>query len=258
MFRVIFGFIGWVVDVLLMFCFLLVIFMILSTNALSDNLIAIDQVGGDNLNLEISQFGYLNEVLTEQVTHTDSSGNVWNFSGLLSGDNTTIIIKQNRQYGTEGQAVSIAELEGTGNTVMVGQGYDLDANGTFVEDYDEHGDQFVGIAIDGDYNEVKVSQRTNNNSSGHEAYVMIEGDDNDVHIKQKEGGSQFLEVGIISDDNIASIVQKGHGDHQADILITGQYGTDISLTQSGVTGQSFSIQQNCITVGGCGISVTQN
>jgi hypothetical protein len=41
------------------------------------------------------------------------------------------------------------------------------------------------------------------------------------------------------------------------INLQGNYPTDISLTQQGNSNQSYSLTQNCQTVGGCSVTVTQ-
>jgi hypothetical protein len=52
-------------------------------------------------------------------------------------------------------------------------------------------------------------------------------------------------------------VQKDDGAHTATIDLTGAYHTDLSMTQRGITNQSYSLTQNCQTSGGCSVSVTQ-
>ena len=52
------------------------------------------------------------------------------------------------------------------------------------------------------------------------------------------------------------MVQKNTG-HTATINLSGSYGTALNLLQQGYTSQSYSLSQNCLTVGGCSVSVTQ-
>ena len=52
-------------------------------------------------------------------------------------------------------------------------------------------------------------------------------------------------------------MQKGSGAHQAYITLTGSQETFLDLLQHGATTQSYSITQNCVTVGGCNVNVTQ-
>ena len=58
--------------------------------------------------------------------------------------------------------------------------------------------------------------------------------------------------------NEITAVQKNNGAHTATISLTGSQPTDLSLTQSGNQTQTYSLTQNCQTLGGCNVSVTQN
>ena len=62
---------------------------------------------------------------------------------------------------------------------------------------------------------------------------------------------------IYNDDNEVSVVQKNNGAHNATVTLTGTQPTDLSLSQVGNTTQNYSLSQNCITSGGCSISVSQ-
>ena len=53
------------------------------------------------------------------------------------------------------------------------------------------------------------------------------------------------------------INQRDNGAHTATITLTGTQPTDLDLLQRGGTTQSYTLSQNCQTVGGCSISVTQ-
>ena len=72
-----------------------------------------------------------------------------------------------------------------------------------------------------------------------------------------QNGNKTLNLTIRNDYNEASIVQKKNGAHTATITLQGTYGTDLNLTQTGDTNQSYSLSQTCNTVGGCSVSVTQ-
>ena len=41
------------------------------------------------------------------------------------------------------------------------------------------------------------------------------------------------------------------------MTLTGSSPTTLSLTQQGTIAQTYSLTQNCITMGGCSVSVTQ-
>ena len=53
------------------------------------------------------------------------------------------------------------------------------------------------------------------------------------------------------------MVQSGTGSHNSQIRLQGNQPTTLNLTQQGSTNQAYSLTQNCYTVGGCTVSVTQ-
>ena len=70
-----------------------------------------------------------------------------------------------------------------------------------------------------------------------------------------------LNLTIYNSDNEVSITQRGNNDtHTANITLDGLYGTDFSLDQKGLNpngAYTYTISQDCVTVGGCSVSVTQ-
>ena len=56
---------------------------------------------------------------------------------------------------------------------------------------------------------------------------------------------------------MADIIQKKNGAHSATITLQGTQPTDLFLTQTGDTTQTYNLTQNCVTSGGCSVSVTQ-
>ena len=72
-------------------------------------------------------------------------------------------------------------------------------------------------------------------------------------------GMKMIDVSRVSTHgcSIRCVVQKNNGAHNATITITGSQPTDLSLSQVGNTTQSYTLSQNCITSGGCSVTVTQ-
>ena len=87
--------------------------------------------------------------------------------------------------------------------------------------------------------------------------VNIYADSNDVFARQAQNGNKTLTLTIRNDSNDVYINQRDNGAHTATIELTGAYATDLDLLQRGNTTQSYSLTQNCQTVGGCSVSVTQ-
>ena len=211
-----------------------------------DNEITIKQEG-DNFDLDIKQIGYSNVVKQ------------WTSSEGIDGSDNTIIIKQarDRGNGTQPNTIELRRLWGDGNTLKLGQGYQVGTNGNFSRDNAEYGDTFAHINITGDNNQVLMTQRTNSNSSGHEYWLHLEGDNNDIYTVQREGGSQYINLDIYNDYNQVDLRQTNAGDHYMSVILNGTQPTDITVYQNGWNNKSYSISQNCHTVGGCSVSVTQ-
>ena len=60
-----------------------------------------------------------------------------------------------------------------------------------------------------------------------------------------------------NDENNVNVTQTGYAAHTGTITLTGSSPTTLTLTQQGNTAQAYSLTQNCVTVGGCAVSVTQ-
>ena len=211
-----------------------------------DNQITIQQEG-DDFELDITQIGY-NNIIKQ-----------WTASEGIDGDDNVIIIKQANDRGASGDQniLEIRRVWGDGNTLKLGQGYQVGTNGNFSRDYAEYGDTFAHLNITGDYNSVLMTQRTNSSSSGHEYWLHLEGDNNDIYTVQREGGSQYINLDIYNDYNEVDLRQTNAGDHYMSVILNGTQPTDITVYQNGWNNKSYSISQNCHTVGGCSVSVTQ-
>jgi hypothetical protein len=79
---------------------------------------------------------------------------------------------------------------------------------------------------------------------------------NDVYVEQRGDGDKTINLTLSNDGNDIQVVQKNTG-HTATISLSGSDPTTLNLLQQGYTSQSYSLSQNCITVGGCSVSVTQ-
>jgi hypothetical protein len=112
---------------------------------------------------------------------------------------------------------------------------------------------FLAIDIDGDSNNLLTSQT---NDGDKKAFISLQGDDNDIDLYQQGTGTHYVEITTGSDQTV-DVTQDGSGNHNASISMTG-YSATLDLTQDSSTGQVYSINQNCLTVTGCGTTtVTQ-
>jgi len=212
--------------------------------AFADNEISIDQTGGDNLSLNIEQYGSKNEI------------KMYNTSSYLNGATMSVHLYQNND-GTNQNTIDLWHLDGASNSIRWGQGGKLNnaADTTFAYDGIESGGHYARLDIHGSNNNVSGFQ-ANSGNGGHTYNQLIFSDNNDVYVEQRGDGAKTLNLTISNDDNTVSVIQRATS-HTATINLSGSYGTALNLLQQGYTSQSYSLSQNCLTVGGCSVSVTQ-
>lgn len=222
--------------------------LLLSPFAKADNVLELKNVESDNLDLTIEQVGANNTI------------QCYNDNSCWIKDGITIDLKQ-MNTSTNENIIEIWHLEDGGNTVRWGQGVSLNnkTSTTWIWDNDESGGHYSRLDIHGSNNTlVGYQQNGGGSNSGHIFTSLIFSDDNDIWIRQKNNGQKELNLYTTSDGNTIDVLQKSNGgEHTANITLTGSYPTDISLIQRGQWDQSYSITNNCITVGGCTISVQQ-
>ena len=209
---------------------------------------------GDNNEMAILQEGAKNSI---GWTDTWGSGLYW--GGDLDGNDNNIMIKQYTDTGK-----NIADnyfgfhIQGDNNNVKGGQGYYINDSGSY-SGAQGWGDNYMRLDIHGDDNNVITTQRTDAANNGATAYVNVYADYNDVYVQQRQG-SHTLNLTINNDSNDMWITQAGQPAHTSTITLTGAYPTDLTLQQgvhATTTALTYTLSQNCQTVGGCSISVTQ-
>ena len=186
-----------------------------------DNKITIDQTGGDNFNLTINQFGSNNII------------KMYNPYSYVNGANMSLHFYQNND-GSNQNTIDLWHLDGNNNSIRWGQGGKLDdaSDTTFYFDGSESGGHYANFDIHGSYNNV-VGWQANSGDGDKTLNLTINNDGNDVEVFQKNTG------------------------HTATINLSGSDPTILYLLQQGYTSQTYSLSQNCVTVGGCSVSVTQ-
>ena len=124
----------------------------------------------------------------------------------------------------------------------------------------EGGGHYFELDLYGNNNNIAGYQK-NNGNGGHTMNMHIAGSNNDVWWFQKQDGDKTINLTIYNSDNDVSITQRGNNDtHTANITLDGLYGTNFSLDQKGLNpngAYTYTISQDCVTVGGCSVSVTQ-
>mgnify|MGYP003636510948 CR=1 FL=1 len=230
------------------------VLLLLSPLGKADNLIELDQGSfqghtGDNLNLQITQMGADNIIRKYQNQ----------YGSWITGDDVSIHLEQMNDSGTD-NIIDIWHIEGDDNQVRWGQGVQLSnsTDTTFSFDGTEGGGHYARIDIHGDNNKLSGYQTNQGSTTGHIFTSLIFSDNNDIWIKQLGNGQKEINLVTTADGNDISLVQKGSGgEHTANINLYGAYPTTLNLTQQSSTDQSYTLTQNCITVGGCSVSVIQ-
>ena len=215
---------------------------------------------GDNFDLFIDQIGDNHKV--QGFANTTSS---------IVGDTNTVTVKQ-KSVNTD-SSITKLDINGDTNTVTALQGYGStnfvnysNKQGTITAtDSLEAGEHTIIVDIVGDNNDVYSAQRNGSGFSStaqyddHSSTIKIYGDNNAVGTFQGHDGAKTLSVTINNDNNDVDLIQMGYdANHTASVTLGGSYGTDLYLMQNSANNKSYSLNQNCMTSGGCSVSLTQN
>ncbi len=271
---------------------LIFILFVVVPPAVADNTnkVEIEQVAaGHNLAIDIEQIGFNNKIIlsigdiddstlnfkqsghNQEISWVSWWGSGKNWGGDIDYDDQEIKVWQNctksASAGCNKNDVGFHISYGTNNTLWWGQGYYFSnrTDTTWTYDNSEGGGHTANFDMHGDDNLIKGYQRncSAGTCDGHTAKIYLYGDDNDVWATQDTDGAKNLEITVGSvyseaHGNEVDVEQTGYATHNAVITLTGSQPTDLWLKQHGNTAQSYSLSQNCVTSGGCSISVTQN
>jgi len=224
----------------------------------SGNGIYINQVGNSNT-LDITQDGNDNLIAggsstTNAIVKSDITGNNNTTTMTQRGDNNAILfditgdynsttIEQGGAAGSDDNRIEF-NVNGDYNTISSTQ---IHNNGVGTNGH------YLGLDVDGNSNNILTSQT---NDGDKKAFISVQGDDNDIDLYQQGSGSHYVEIDVGSDQTV-DITQDGTGNHNASVSMTG-YASGLDLTQDSSTGQTYSINQNCLISTGCGTTtVTQ-
>ena len=235
-------------------------------NILLGNYIHIDQkIGSSGNSVIIEQTGNYNKV----------SGLGGGTYAVLDGDNNTVNIKQG---DTVGKNLIEFNIVGNTNNVSIWQARNPT---TGLQDGGESGGHYMGLNINGSTNTLSLRQSNDGgSSSGHFAYVDITGNNNNGTLRQtgngektffgiiagntnifdvtQQGAGSFLDLSLTGNGHNVSANQKDAGSHKATINLTNSGGAStVNLVQQGATAQNINITQQCATLSGCSVSVTQ-
>jgi len=224
----------------------------------SGNGIYINQVGNSNT-LDITQDGNDNLIAggsstTNAIVKSDITGNNNTTTMTQRGDNNAILFDITGDYNSttvdQGGAAGSDDnriefnVNGDHNVLSLTQRHN---NGVGTNGH------YLGLDVDGNYNNILTEQK---DDSDKKSFISVQGNSNDIDLLQQGSGSHYVEIAVGSDQTV-DITQDGTGNHNASVSMTG-YASGLDLTQDSSTGQTYSINQNCLTVTGCGTTtVTQ-
>lgn len=242
------------------------ILMTFSLDLFADNEIYINQ-SGDNLNLKVRQLGDNNKVdtvmngyqLTMDVLQEGNRNELLKNGTGISGDGNTITTEQwNNTTSSDVNKIYI-DVNGNNNEIDVGQGCKF-AGGmsdtTCDRDTHEDAGHTLYVDIQGGNNKVKGGQKSGTANPNHNASIDVDSDGNDVFYTQAGSGEKNLTLDINNDSNDVTVNQL-YGTHTANITLNGSDSTTLNLTQRGSGVMNYTLTQNCVTLGGCSITVTQ-
>jgi len=235
-------------------------------------------------NIQLGNYVYIDQKIGSSANSVaiEQTGNYNKIAGLggttysvIDGDNNTVNIKQGDTLGRNLIEFSIV---GNTNNVTIWQARDV-TNG--VQDGNESGGHYAGLGITGNSNTVSIKQgNQGDGNSGHFGLMYITGSNNNISLKQGGNGEKTAFIAVDGSSNTGSVTQWG-GIHYTELVLTGnghtanvsQSGTtthkatvnltnaggasNVTLTQQGTTAQNINITQQCATLAGCSVSVTQ-
>jgi hypothetical protein len=236
-----------------------------SNVTLGNHLYIEQKIGSSNNSVTIEQTGNYNKI--SGIGGTDYA--------IIDGDNNTLNIKQGDTLGK-----NLIEFSITGNTNNITLWQARNPT-TGLQDGQESGGHYIGLNINGSTNTLSLKQsNTGGATSGHFAYVDVTGNNNQGTLTQsnnsektffgivngsnnvfnvtQQGSINYFDISLTGNGHNVTANQKDAGSHKATINLTNVGGAStVNLVQQGTTAQNINITQQCATLSGCSVSVTQ-
>ena len=207
-------------------------------------------------------------------TTTSAPTPVYGSSGLTTAQATRVAAAQALADNGQGNTVEM-DIDGSSNDIFIeqagGPSYVLlsilgNTNAIDIDqdmDLGAHG--YTEIAILGDSNEFDLIQKGSGDKG---AFVRIDGDLNDVLVSQTGSGSHYLDLDVEGDSHEVDVVQSGSGDHEATIALDGSEPWNFELNQAGSANKTYTLPHTmtdgsgvngtCNATGGCNLTIYQN
>jgi hypothetical protein len=251
---------------------MIALLLLIKTDVYADNIVQITQIStGDNNTIDIlisgsdnavdfSFDGATNSVQIRQSGNSNYAGfpPIWGSGetagGDIAGSANTINVHQSCTVGIACEPNRFEfHIAGHSNTLAIGQGFD----DTLVSDGVEAGGSTILLDIHGDSNVLNLYQE-NTSYALHQINMQINSEYNTISVKQYGDGDKILNLTANNDGNVIDISQTSNiASHTASVTLGGLYGTTLDLTQQGESPQSYMLNQTCMTLGGCSVSVVQ-
>jgi hypothetical protein len=223
------------------------------------------KIGSSGNTVNIEQTGFYNKI-------NGLGGATY---AVIDGDNNAVNIKQG---DTTGKNLIEFNILGNTNNVTIWQSR---SPVTGLRDGSESGGHYVGLNVNGNTNTLTAKQSNDGGStSGHFAYIDVSGNTNTGTLTQsgngektffgivnggsnmfnvtQQGAGSYLDLSLTGNGHSVTATQKDAGSHKATINLTNNGGAStVALTQQGATAQNINITQQCATLSGCSVSVTQ-
>jgi hypothetical protein len=232
---------------------------------LGNHLYIEQKIGSNNNSVTVEQTGNYNKI----------AGGGGGTYAIINGSSNTFNVKQGDTLGK-----NLFEFSVTGNTNNITLWQARNPT-TGLQDGQESGGHYMGLNIAGSTNTLSLKQSNDGGTtSGHFAYVDITGSGNQGTLKQmgngektffgiingntnvfdvtQQGSGSFFDLSLTGNGHNVTANQKDAGSHKATINLTNSGGSStVNLIQQGTTAQNINITQQCATLAGCSVSVTQ-
>jgi hypothetical protein len=232
---------------------------------LGNHLYIEQKIGSSNNSVTVEQTGNFNKI----------AGGGGGTYAIINGTSNTINVKQGDTLGK-----NLFEFSVTGNTNNITLWQARNPT-TGLQDGSESGGHYIGLNLTGSTNTLSLKQSNDGGaSSGHFAYVDVTGNNNQGTLKQmgngektffgivngntnvfditQQGSGSYLDLSLTGNGHNVTASQKDTGSHKATVNLTNNGGAStVTLIQQGSTAQNINITQQCATLSGCSVSVTQ-
>ena len=204
---------------------------------------------GNNMIVEGYIYGDDNNIATYQGGSADNSF----MRGVIVGSDNTIDARQGKKIdgsvdgNDSGNFEQYITVTGDDNSVITSQ---VNSSGT-------NSGHHMAHIVTGDNNILSHLQYANGKKNG---FIEITGNNNDVELEQRNSSTHFADIVLTGDDHTVYGEQRGgmYGAHSITMDLTNNGGAyNISTIQNSANPKTYSLTGSCVTISGCGITVTQ-